>query len=479
MVTDPVPSESLSDDRPLKLIAHPVRHLRGTARVPGDKSLSHRAIMLSALAVGKSVISGLLEGEDVLATAAAMRALGATVTRVGAGAWEVHGVGVGGLATPAQALDMGNSGTSTRLLMGLLASHDLTATFVGDASLTRRPMARIIDPITLIGASVSAREERFLPLTLVGTPEPLPIDYSPAVASAQVKSAVLLAGLNTPGTTIVREKVATRDHTERLLTAMGADLRVDRDGENGTGRIIRLAGHAELNPITLSVPGDISSAAFPVVAAAALPGSDILIEGVGVNPLRSGIVDALTAMGADICLENMQTLSGEPVADIRVRGGKLHAIDGVPGDPSRMIDEFPVLFVAAACAHGTSRFTGLAELRVKESDRLSAMAHALAQAGIRVEELEDGLVIHGCGGLVPGGGHVDARLDHRIAMSGAILGLLAEMPVHVDDATPIATSFPDFAALMATLGADIELTGPHSPEPSAYRPVSLNAQNND
>lgn len=443
----------------VKLISSPNSALSGRVRVPGDKSISHRALMLSALAVGRSEVRGLLEGDDVLATAAAMRAMGATINRLGDGHYEVYGVGVGGLMSPDDIIDMGNSGTSTRLLLGLIASHDITVTMTGDASLRSRPMGRVMDPLGEFGAEFSARGGRFLPLTITGTAQPLVLDYSPPMASAQVKSAVLLAGLNTPGRTIVREKIATRDHSERMLSAMGADIRVVV--EDGV-RIVSIEGQPELSPISIDVPGDISSSAFLLAAASMVPGSDVAVEAVGLNPLRTGIIGALTAMGADIVIENESTLGGEPVGTLRVRAAALKAATDLAVDPSTMIDEFPVLFCAAAVAEGVSRFTGLEELRVKESDRLNAMAVGLAANGVQVEELPDGLIIHGAGGhgaceRIPGGGSVETHLDHRIAMSFSVLGQMATAPVTIDDASPMQTSFPGFTDLMTGLGAGLAL----------------------
>ncbi|SDD23988.1 3-phosphoshikimate 1-carboxyvinyltransferase [Kordiimonas lacus] len=432
----------------------PRQPLTGTVKVPGDKSISHRSLMLSALAVGESHITGLLEGEDVLATAEAMRAMGATVERLGDGEWRVSGVGVGGLMTPDNVIDMGNSGTSTRLIMGLIASHDITVTMTGDASLRGRPMGRVTVPLSEVGAQFAAREGKYLPLTITGTRDPMPIDYTPPMASAQVKSAVMLAGLNTPGTTTVREKVATRDHTERMLSAMGAEIDVTE--EDGL-RVVRLKGQPELKPITLEVPGDISSSAFLLVAASIIPGSDVTIENVGMNPLRTGIVHALKAMGGDIEILNARTLGGEPVADLRVRAAALKGVTNLPVDPSTMIDEFPVLFCAAAVAEGTSRFTGLEELRVKESDRLAVMAAGLKANGVELTEFEDGLEIRGAGGNVPGGGMVETHLDHRIAMAFSVLGQRADTAVTIDDASPIQTSFPSFIDLMTGLGAGLTL----------------------
>ncbi len=426
--------------------------LRGRVRVPGDKSISHRALMLSALAVGESRIAGLLEGEDVQATAAALRAMGAIVIREGDGVWRVHGVGVGGLLQPATALEMGNSGTSTRLLMGLVASHALTATFTGDASLSRRPMARVIEPLSQMGADITASPGGRLPLMVRGIVPAVPIEYRLPVASAQVKSAVLLAGLNAPGITRVIEPVPTRDHSERMLAGFGADIAVTI--EPGGTRIISLTGEAELAPQHIVVPGDPSSAAFPVVAALIVPGSEIVVENVGLNPTRAGLYDMLRAMGADILLEHERIVGGEPVADLRVRASALTGIDVPPEIVPSMVDEFPILFVAAALAQGRSTMRGLDELRVKESDRIAVMAAGLRAIGAHVEELSDGLVIDGTGGTaLPGGATVATHLDHRIAMSFAVASLACRRPVTIDDRAPIATSFPTFLGLMATLGA--------------------------
>jgi len=425
--------------------------LRGRVTVPGDKSISHRSLMLGALAVGETVITGLLEGEDVLATAAAMRAMGAQIARGDDGVWRVHGVGVGGLLQPQVALDMGNSGTSTRLLMGLIASHPITATFVGDASLSRRPMGRVIDPLALMGASFTASPGGRLPLTMVGLCPAVALRYTLPVASAQVKSALLLAGLNTPGDTVVIEPIATRDHSERMLAGFGANLTVEA---SPGGRIITLSGEAELRPQTITVPGDPSSAAFPMVAALIVPGSDVTIANVGMNPTRAGLVKVLQAMGGDILIENPRDVGGEPVADLRVRHSALTGIDLPGDDAASMIDEYPVLFVAAAWAQGTSTFTGLDELRVKESDRIAVMAAGLGACGVTCTELSDGLSITGTGGdPVPGGATIAAHLDHRIAMSFAVLGLNTRAAVTIDDSRPIATSFPSFIAMMQTLGA--------------------------
>jgi 3-phosphoshikimate 1-carboxyvinyltransferase len=435
--------------RPLHLIAE--GPLSGTVTVPGDKSISHRALMFGALAVGESRITGLLEGEDVLATAAALRACGADIVRRDDGAWHVHGVGVGGLLQPAVALDMGNSGTSTRLLMGLFATHPITVTLTGDASLSRRPMARVTTPLAQMGARFVTAPGNCLPLTMHGATLPLPIRYVLPVASAQVKSAVLLAGLNTPGETSVVERIATRDHSERMLRGFGAELTVE-DGDEG--RIITIHGAAELRPQALTVPGDPSSAAFPLIAGLIVPGSRVRVTNVGINPTRDGLLRVLEMMGADIVRHNPRTVGGEPVADIEIAAGVLTGIDVPPEMAPSMIDEFPVLFVAAAFAQGRTILRGLEELRVKESDRLATMAIGLAACGVRVEELPDGLIIDGTGGeKLPGGATVTVKLDHRIAMSFAVLGLHSTAPVTIDDARPIATSFPDFLPLMARLGA--------------------------
>jgi 3-phosphoshikimate 1-carboxyvinyltransferase len=426
----------------------PCGALRGRIRVPGDKSISHRSIMLGALAVGETRVTGLLEGEDVLATAAAMRAMGASVERTGEGAWSVHGVGVGALLQPEAPLDMGNSGTSTRLLMGLVSTHAIETRFFGDASLSKRPMGRVIEPLSRMGAAFEASEGGRLPLTVHGANPAVPIEYRLPVASAQVKSAVLLAGLNTPGITTVIEPVPTRDHSERMLRGFGADLSVE---EVAGERVIRIRGEAELRPQVIEVPGDPSSAAFFLVAALIVPGSELTIENVGLNPTRAGIIEVLRQMGGDITEVNAREVGGEPVADLVVRHSALKGIEVDPAIAPSMIDEFPALFVAAALAEGTTVTTGLEELRVKESDRIAAMAAALTVAGARVTETEDGLTIHGSGGGPLRGSansRVKTHLDHRIAMSMAIAGLASREGVEVDDTRPIATSFPQFEALL-------------------------------
>ncbi len=417
--------------------------------MPGDKSISHRALMFSALAVGRSRISGLLEGEDVLATAAALRAMGARIAREAEGIWTVDGVGVGGLLQPGQALDMGNSGTSARLLMGLIASHPITATLIGDASLSRRPMARVIAPLSAMGADFQASPGDRLPLMVRGACPAVPIAYRLPVASAQVKSAVLLAGLNTPGITRVIEPVPTRDHSERMLAGFGARLTI---GEEARARVIEIAGEAELRPQEIVVPGDPSSAAFFLVAATIVPGSDVTITGVGLNPTRAGLIAVLRLMGADIAEENPREMGGEPVADLRVRHAPLTGIEVPPELAPSMIDEYPALFVAAAFASGITRALGAEELRVKESDRIAAMAEALGAIGARVTEARDGLVIEGSGGApLAGGATIATRLDHRIAMSLAVAALHCRAPVTLDDAAPVATSFPGFFAALDAL----------------------------
>jgi len=428
--------------------------LKGRVRVPGDKSISHRALMLSALAVGESRIEGLLEGEDVLATAAAMRAMGATVERGSDGAWTVAGVGVGGLLQPETALDMGNSGTSTRLLMGLVASHPITATFTGDASLSRRPMGRVIEPLSLMGADVTASPGGRLPLMLRGLCPAVPISYRLPVASAQVKSAVLLAGLNTPGITEVIEPVPTRDHSERMLRGFGAELTVE---EIAGVRHIRMSGEAELRPQHITVPGDPSSAAFLVVAALTTPGSAITVENVGINPTRAGLYEVLRMMGAELAFTNQREVGGEPVADIVACFSDLTGIEVPPELAPSMIDEYPILFVAAALASGRTVMRGLEELRVKESDRIATMSEGLRAIGARVEELPDGLIVEGTGGeSLRGGAVIASRLDHRIAMSFAVAGLNSLAPVTIDDMAPVATSFPAFTELLDQLRMSVE-----------------------
>jgi len=436
------------------LVSRTADALTGKARVPGDKSVSHRALMFGALAAGETRITGLLEGEDVLATAAAMRALGSHVERGDDGVWRVLGCGLGALAEPEDVLDMGNSGTAARLLLGLLATHPITTTMTGDASLRSRPMERVLAPLRQFGAAFSTADGGRLPLTVTGTAQPLPIEYQPPVASAQVKSAVLLAGLNAPGETTVVEPVATRDHTERMLIQFGAQVRTEM--LDGGGRRITVTGEPELKASDVMVPSDISSAAFPMVAALLVPGSDVTLTGVGLNPLRAGLPETLRDMGADIEESNQAGGDGEPIADLRIRAGTLKGIEVPPERAPAMIDEYPVLAVAAACAQGTTVMRGIGELRVKESDRLAAMAKGLAAAGVELEEGEDSLVIHGTGTPPKGGATVASGLDHRIAMAFLVLGLASREPMTVTGAATINTSFPGFVDLMNGLGARVE-----------------------
>ncbi len=425
--------------------------LSGRAEVPGDKSVSHRALILGALAVGETRITGLLEGQDVLDTGRAMRAFGATVERVGTGAWRVEGVGVGGFQEPDDVIDHGNSGTGVRLVMGAMATSDITATFTGDASLRGRPMGRITEPLALFGAEARGRRGGRLPITLTGATNPMPVQYTTPVASAQVKSAVLLAGLNAPGETVVIEKEATRDHTERMLRGFGASVRTEATAE---GRVITLRGQPELRPQTIAVPRDPSSAAFPVAAALMVEGSEVMVPGIGLNPTRAGIYTTLVEMGADLGLERRREEGGEPVADLRVRFGALKGIEVPPERAASMIDEYPILAALAATADGVTVMRGIRELRVKESDRIDAMARGLEACGVKVDEGTDYLIVHGRGpGGVPGGATVESRLDHRIAMAFLCLGLAAKAPIAVDDAGTIATSFPAFVELMRGLGA--------------------------
>jgi 3-phosphoshikimate 1-carboxyvinyltransferase len=442
----------MSDTAITPLVARQAGPLRGRCRVPGDKSISHRALILGGLAIGRTRVTGLLEGDDVLRTAAAMRALGAAIAREDGGSWLVKGVGVGGLAEPDDVLDMGNSGTGARLLMGVLASHPFTSIFTGDASLRRRPMARVATPLEQFGARIVARDGVRLPLAMIGAASPVPIAYRLPVASAQVKSAVLLAGLNAPGETVVEEPNPTRDHSERLLRHFGATVAVEALNDGGTR--IRLTGQPELVGRDLAVPGDPSSAAFLAVAALVVPGSEVTIEGVGLNPLRAGLYETLREMGADIDFADERIEGGEPVADLKVRASRLRGVT-VPAERApRMIDEYPVLAIAAAFAEGPTVMHGLAELRVKESDRLAAICDGLAANGARATVAGDTLTVAGSAPPT-GGGAIAARLDHRIAMAFLVLGLAAERPVRIDDGATIATSFPDFVALVNGLGGAI------------------------
>ncbi|MEH6786761.1 MAG: 3-phosphoshikimate 1-carboxyvinyltransferase [Paracoccus sp. (in: a-proteobacteria)] len=425
--------------------------LKGVAQVPGDKSISHRALILGALSVGETRVTGLLEGQDVLDTARAMAAFGAQVERLGAGEWSVHGVGVGGFAEPEGIIDCGNSGTGVRLIMGAMATTPITATFTGDASLSRRPMARVTDPLSAFGAQITAREGGRLPITIQGAADPVPLRYRTPVASAQIKSAILLAGLNSPGETVVIEAEPTRDHSERMLAGFGAQIRTETTDQ---GHVVTLAGRPDLRAQPVAVPRDPSSAAFPVAAALIVPGSQVRVPGVSRNRTRDGLYVTLLEMGADIAFENEREEGGEPVADLVVRHGPLTGVT-VPADrAASMIDEFPILSVIAAFAEGRTVMNGVAELRVKESDRIDAMARGLAANGVEVEETRDTMVVHGMA-TVPGGASVVTHLDHRIAMSFLILGLAAQAPVSIDDASPIATSFPDFLPLIQGLGGDL------------------------
>ena len=432
--------------------------LNGRAEVPGDKSISHRSLILGALSVGETKISGLLEGQDVLDTAKAMRAFGAEVTDLGEGNWSVHGVGVGGFAEPENIIDCGNSGTGVRLIMGVMATSPITATFTGDASLNGRPMARVIDPLSEFGCQSVGRKGGRLPMTLVGAADPVPVRYVVPVPSAQVKSAVLFAGLNAPGKTVVIEKEVTRDHTERMLAGFGAEITIEVTDE---GRVITLTGQPELKPQTIAVPRDPSSAAFPVCAAIIVPGSDVLVPGIGLNPTRAGLFTTLREMGADLTYENEREEGGEPVADLRARfSPDLHGIEVPVERAASMIDEYPVLSVVASFASGKTHMPGVKELRVKESDRIDAMATGLRANGVDVDEGPDWWSVHGLGhGNVKGGATCVSHLDHRIAMSFMIMGMAASNPVSLDDGGPIATSFPIFEGLMGGLGADIRRDG--------------------
>lgn len=435
---------------PQPLVSRQASSLKGTLRVPGDKSMSHRALMFGAIARGETIVEGLLEAEDVVNTGKAMSALGATVSKGADGKWRIKGVGIKGLHSPRTPLDFGNSGTGVRLAMGLMCTTPMVARCIGDASLSKRPMGRVTDPLTLFGARFDATDGKRLPLTLHGAPKPKAITYTLPMASAQVKSAILLAGINAVGTTTVIEPVATRDHTERMLKAFGAKITtVEKDG---TRHISIIGGH-ELKGQKISVPGDPSSAAFPMVAALITEGSDILIENIMLNPTRTGLITTLQDMGADITIENPRTAGGEDVGDLRVKSSKLRGVS-VPAEraPS-MIDEYPILAVAASFATGTTRMNGLEELRVKESDRLSAVEAGLNTNGVKTQSGPDWLEVQGGG--APGGGTVITHMDHRIAMSFLVMGLASKAETKVDDAGFIATSFPGFAELLNGLGARI------------------------
>jgi 3-phosphoshikimate 1-carboxyvinyltransferase len=438
--------------QPAPLTARRNGSLAGRVRVPGDKSISIRALILGALTVGETRVSGLLEGEDVLNTAKALQALGAHLARTGEQAWSIHGTGVGGFAEPQGPLDFGNSGTGCRLALGAVAGCPITATFDGDASLRSRPMGRVLDPLERIGARAVVSANGRLPLTLKGARDPMPIVFEPPVPSAQLKSATLLAGLSAPGETVVIEAEATRDHTEKMLSHFGAEVRVEATERNG--RRITLTGQPELVPRPIMVPADPSSAAFPLIAALLVPGSDVILQGVMMNPLRAGLLATLMEMGASIERLDERNEGGEYVADLRVRAGTLRGVDVPASRAPSMIDEYPVLAVAAAFAQGATRMRGLKELRVKESDRLAATADLLRVNGVALDIEGDDLIVHG-NGRASGGGVVATHMDHRIAMSAVVLGLGSERPVQIDDGTFIATSFPGFVELMRSLGADL------------------------
>lgn len=436
---------------PLPMTARRSGPLKGEARIPGDKSISHRALILGALSVGETHITGLLEGQDVLDTAKAMQAFGAQVERLGTGEWKVNGVGVGGFSEPEGVIDCGNSGTGVRLIMGAMATTPISATFTGDASLSRRPMGRVTDPLELFGCEVTAREGKRLPVTIKGAADPVPVRYKTPVASAQIKSAVLLAGLNAPGQTVVIESEPTRDHTERMLAGFGATISTEVTDE---GRVITLTGRPELKPQPVAVPRDPSSAAFPVAAALIVPGSEIRVPGVSRNPTRDGLYVTLLEMGADITFENQREEGGEPVADLLVRHSALKGVTVPAERAASMIDEFPILSVIACFAEGTTVMQGVHELRVKESDRIAAMEDGLIANGAKVTSTEDSMTVEGTGGL-RGGATAATHIDHRIAMSFLVAGLASLEPISVDDGSPIATSFPDFLPLMQALGAEI------------------------
>jgi 3-phosphoshikimate 1-carboxyvinyltransferase len=440
----------MQQDHPIPLVARKVSGLKGIIRVPGDKSMSHRALMFGAVAIGETRIKGLLEAEDVLNTAKAMTALGAEAARGEDGWWRVQGVGVAGLASPREPLDFGNSGTGVRLAMGLMATTPLTARCVGDASLSKRPMDRVITPLEQFGARFEASQGGRLPLTLQGARNPVPVNYTVPVASAQVKSAVLLAGLNAPGRTSVIEPVATRDHTERMLAAFGARLSVEQKDD---GRHISIEGQHELTAQEIEVPGDPSSAAFPLVAALITEGSAVVIENVMLNPTRNGLIETLIEMGADIKIGNRRVSGGEEVGDLKIRSSRLHGIRVKAARAPSMIDEYPILAVAASFAEGTTRLEGLGELRVKESDRLAAVEAGLQSNGVTTHSGPDWLEVSGGG--APGGGRVTTHMDHRIAMSFLIMGLASRIFTTIDDGRFIATSFPDFTGLMNGMGARI------------------------
>ena len=446
-------------EKPIPMLSKRVTNLSGQANVPGDKSISHRSLILGALSIGKTKIHGLLEGQDVLDTARAMNSFGALVEKHKNGEWTVNGFGVGGFAEPKNVIDCGNSGTGVRLIMGAMSTSDITATFTGDASLNKRPMARITEPLNLFGAKTFSRRNGKLPITVVGSEAPIPITYQTPVASAQIKSAILLAGLNSPGTTTVIEKEKTRDHTERMLQGFGANILSEKTND---GNIIKLEGYPELKAQEISVPRDPSSAAFPICAALITEGSDILVPNIGLNPTRSGLFDTLKEMNANIYFENENFQSGEPMADIRAKfSPDMTGTDVPPERAPSMIDEYPILSVVAAFAKGRTMMRGVRELRVKESDRIDAMAKGLKSNGLKIKEGEDWWSVEGheIDG-VNGGGICETFLDHRIAMSFLILGMASKRAVTIDDSSPITTSFPIFENLMSQIGASFQKLKP-------------------
>ena len=438
------------------IIANLSTNLTGSITIAGDKSISHRSIILGALSIGETTVDGLLESQDILATISAMQAFGAEIEKKADKKWHINGLGVGGLDEPEKVLDLGNSGTGVRLILGVAAGNPITSFFSGDESLSRRPMARVLKPLEMMGASFTSRTGGLLPLSCTGPQTLQPIDYSLPVASAQVKSAILLAGLNTPGKTIVREPTPTRDHTERMLKQFGSEISIETDDESQN--IITLKGESELTGQDIVVPGDPSSAAFPMVAGILAEDSRIEIKNVGINPLRFGLFEILNEMGAKTELIQKHDGVGEPIADIVVETSKLKGVTVPASIAPRMIDEYPILAVAAACASGTTRMFGLQELRVKESDRLAAMANGLKACGVTVEETSDSLTVHGTGGQIEGGARIQTQLDHRIAMSFLTLGLKAKNPIIIDDGTTINTSFPGFVETMKSLGANLNFS---------------------
>ena len=434
------------------------RPLKGEVSIPGDKSISHRSLILGALAIGQTRITGLLEGQDVLDTARAMVSFGAQVEKVEGGEWYVDGVGVGGFAEPETVVDCGNSGTGVRLIMGAMATTPINVTFTGDHSLNSRPMGRVTDPLSKFGVATFGRSKGRLPMTIVGARSPIPIQYTVPVPSAQVKSALLLAGLNVPGDTIITETEKTRDHTERMLSSFGAEIKVE---DYPNRRLITLSGYSELKGQNVRVPSDPSSAAFPICAAITVEGSDILVPNITLNETRAGLFTTLIEMGANLSFENEREESGEPVADIRACfSPDLQGIEVPPERAASMIDEYPILAVVAANASGDTRMRGVRELRVKESDRIDAMAKGLRSNGVSVDEGEDWWIVKGNGaGSVKGGSTCQTFLDHRIAMSFLILGLSSQKYIEIDDCSPINTSFPNFIQLMRELGANLEARG--------------------